>query len=144
MNRTMMLGAIAGTAITLSAPLHAQQRDPAQMLARADTNGDGRITREEFTASKARLFERLDRNGDGILNSSDSGRGGMLRRRSGDRMRQLIDAIDKDGDGRVERNEFVHGRAAMFDMADSDRNGVIDRAELAEFRRLAEERRHQR
>ena len=47
----------------------AQPRKPdyADMLARADANKDGVITRAEFTDARARLFARMDRNGDGYL-----------------------------------------------------------------------------
>jgi hypothetical protein len=50
----------------------AQQRqpDPSRIFDKADTNGDGVITREEFHAARERMFVRLDRNGDGYIDNS--------------------------------------------------------------------------
>jgi len=49
-------------------------------LREADTNGDRQITRAEFDAAipnaEAGLFDRLDRNGDGVLNRDDRPEGG--------------------------------------------------------------------
>ena len=59
MERAVWPFVLAGGAMALAPAAEAQSRDPAQLLLRADANGDGRITREEFTAGKARLFDRL-------------------------------------------------------------------------------------
>lgn len=50
-------------------------------LARADSNGDGRTSAEEFAAAAAARLDRLDRNGDGFIDGADRrqsrhGRGG--------------------------------------------------------------------
>ena len=42
----------------------------SQILRREDTNKDGKVTKEEFKASP-KLFERLDRDGDGMLTKAD-------------------------------------------------------------------------
>jgi hypothetical protein len=39
-----------------------------------DTNGDGTVTKEEFTAATEALFAAIDRNGDGMMTSADFGR----------------------------------------------------------------------
>jgi Ca2+-binding EF-hand superfamily protein len=41
--------------------------------------------------------------------------------------------LDKDGDGRISRDEFVAGPNPLFDRADANRDGVIDATELAAF-----------
>jgi Ca2+-binding EF-hand superfamily protein len=46
----------------------------AQRLKRMDTNGDGRVSRDEFTGRPA-MFDRLDTNHDGYLDSADQPRG---------------------------------------------------------------------
>jgi Ca2+-binding EF-hand superfamily protein len=40
-----------------------------------DANADGRVTREEFVAATDRLFQLLDRTGDGIITKDDFGPG---------------------------------------------------------------------
>jgi hypothetical protein len=40
-------------------------------FARADANGDGRVTRDEFLANAAARFDRLDTNRDGALTGDD-------------------------------------------------------------------------
>lgn len=40
-------------------------------MMRADTNGDGVVTRAEFAAASAARFARMDRNGDGKLDMAD-------------------------------------------------------------------------
>src|SRR4051812_30583965 len=98
----------------------AQQRqpDPAKVFDSADTNGDGVVTREEFQAARERLFGRLDRNGDGFIDADDLSGRMAGRQKSQKRLAELVSQLDKDGDGRVSKPEFVDGPARLFDRAD--------------------------
>ncbi|HFD79510.1 MAG TPA: hypothetical protein ENK05_03810 [Gammaproteobacteria bacterium] len=40
-------------------------------LGRMDSNGDGKVTREEFMKGHEAVFERIDRNGDGVLDADE-------------------------------------------------------------------------
>ena len=74
-----------------------------------DTNNDGIVTRDEWRGND-QSFSRLDRDGNGRIDSNDRGnrsRNGKYRdeewqRRRGDRFRNL----DRNGDGVVSRDEF--------------------------------------
>jgi hypothetical protein len=41
-----------------------------------DANGDGVITRAEYEASTLAMFERLDKNADGVLTKGEGRKGG--------------------------------------------------------------------
>ncbi|HWK63535.1 MAG TPA: EF-hand domain-containing protein [Rhizobiaceae bacterium] len=128
-------------AATAPSPAKAQTRDPSQLLARADLNGDGQITRQEFVSARAQTFTRLDRNGDGFLSTADAPRRFIGRQKAEGRIRDLMQTLDTNRDGWVSREEFVNGPVRLFAVADSDGNDVIDRSELAAFRANAAKRR---
>ena len=135
---------LSGCAAVARKALAAGNRpDISQMLANADENGDGKISRAEFTDARARLFARIDRNGDGFLSKDDMPQGLLGRRRGGDRMQQAMTMLDKNGDGRISRDEFVNGPGLLFDRADTNHDGVIDARELAAFRAVIAARKSQ-
>jgi Ca2+-binding EF-hand superfamily protein len=111
-----------------------RQPDPSKIFDSADTNGDGVITREEFHAARERLFVRLDRNGDGYIDKDDMSGRLAGRQRAQERLAELITQLDKDGDGRVSKAEFVDGSTPLFDRADTDHNGELSKEEVAAIR----------
>jgi Ca2+-binding EF-hand superfamily protein len=125
---------ISACAATASRPLAAGQNpDPAQLLKRADANGDGQISEAEFKQARDTLFTRLDHNGDGYLTKDDTPRRLTLRSNgdsNGARMTEALSRMDKDGDGRISRSEFVNGPSKLFSAADSNHDGVVDAHEL--------------
>ena len=114
----------------------AQPRKPdfSKLLERADANGDGTITAAEFTDARAKMFTRLDRDNDGYLTKDDTPRLALRRSGNGERMQGMMLMLDKDGDGKISRDEFVNSPSLLFQRADTNRDGVIDQTELASFK----------
>jgi hypothetical protein len=98
--------------------------DSSSLFAKLDADGDGLIAATEFRGD-ADEFDQVDRNDDGYIdaeeasNSRPTGRG-----RPGD----FIGRLDKDGDGRVSRDEFP-GRQQRWDRMDSNGDGFIEASE---------------
>jgi len=105
-----------------------------------DKDGDGKISREEFQGPE-RFFDRLDANKDGSLSKDEieAGPGGERPREgAGDQPRpegnegsrgprpDPFQEVDKDGDGKITRDE-VH---AIFDRMDFDKDGALTREEI--------------
>ncbi len=88
----------------------AQVRASNDYLQRMDGDGDGRISLTEYQAWMGYAFERMDRNGDGVLGASElpGGRGGP-----------------------VSLAAHRESLAAAFRRQDTNRDGVLDARELA-------------
>lgn len=110
-----------------------------------DRDGDGRISEKEFKGPP-RIFQRIDKDGDGILsqveiatmgggaagNQTDSG----AQTGPGGPGQKRIRDMDKDGDGRVSRDEF-RGPAKKFKKIDSNGDGFLT---LDEFNKVLSRR----
>jgi Ca2+-binding EF-hand superfamily protein len=102
-----------------------------QMLERADTNGDGDITRAEFDRVRAEMFARLDRNGDGNVDNRDRPR--MFGERFDQAYRTLA-PLDTDGNRRISRAELANGEAPAFVAGDTNGDDVLSPTEIAALR----------
>lgn len=90
--------------------LQAQQ---TARFAETDSDGDGALSQEELVAAitqqvnerharrVAKMIERLDENGDGVLQEAEAAA------RGGDRMERMFERADADNDGLVSEEEFA-------------------------------------
>ena len=73
----MFLAAILGVAFATAASAQPPiDRDPAEMIKRADTDGDGKVSRDEFIKAQTerleKMFARMDPDGDGKLDEQEA------------------------------------------------------------------------
>lgn len=151
----ILAGLLAPAAALAQAPSAAAPRpDPGtrggprpfqQAWKAADKDGDGSISLEEFAAmpriqnlpeeKRAKLFERLDKNGDDLLSRSELQRSEHpAHDRQPEPMRRLAE-LDRDRSGGVSLDEFKAGTLAeklpperiepIFKRLDSDGDGQI-------------------
>ena len=113
---------LAGTVLTGTAAV--AQGPGGGMMMRADTNGDGVITREEFLAEATARFDRMDANHDGTL-SGDELRGRMAERAQG---------------GAITKAAFLAEADARFQRLDTNHDGKITKDEMAALQARFRER----
>lgn len=100
-----------------------------ELYTRADINGDGVITKTEVDEMRSTIFSRLDRNGDGVAEPSDAPR--RFSDRYMEKFEPLRAKFDQNGNGRIEKAEFLDAPMTGFDAADQDGDGRLTKAELA-------------
>lgn len=121
-------------ALALSGPALAQTGWGAGLLFdRLDADGNGEVSLAEITAARQAQFDRVDANGDGAVTLDELGA-------AQDRLRRFVELPgadpaerlrrqDRDGDGRLSRDEFSAVPPALL-LIDADGNGAISRAEF--------------
>jgi hypothetical protein len=146
---------VAGAAQAQTQPPRGAEFVPGEnFLTMWDQDGDGRVTPDEAHARRADIFDMFDSDGDGRL-SEDELRGidehkalqreagmGPGRNRpqgmsggkgAGDFTRSAFAGMarfDADGDGRVDRAEFVAGTDSWFRQRDRDGDGALTRGDF--------------
>jgi Ca2+-binding EF-hand superfamily protein len=112
-------------------------------FAELDKNKDKKLSREEMPPQfSAQAFDRVDTNHDGFIDEEEwsamrsrfgGGMGGGPR--AGENLAKLLDA---NGDGKVSRDEFAK-ILSLFDTLDKDHNGELSQEELNGFFRAVNE-----
>ena len=93
-----------------SLPAIAQVQDTSAYLQRMDGNGDGRVSPDEYLQWMLYAFDKMDRNGDGVLEAAEQpgGRGKPITR---EEQRQVILARfarqDANSDGYLSARELM-------------------------------------
>jgi hypothetical protein len=144
----LLLTLAAATLATTPADAQRRQRgggdrSPLEQLAKADANGDGITTREEFRTARAARFKQMDRNGDGAVSRDDFGRLIKFRPEIGQRLDTMLAEADANHDGRLSQDEMAKAPMPLFDRADANGDDRVDRAELADARARAQQLRDQ-
>ncbi len=96
-----------------------------------DTDGDGAVSKDEWTAFHADLFTKIDSNGDGSLSAGELKAGGGPDRPD---MRPPVEAMDSNGDGAISSGEWTSFHAKVFTEIDNNGDGFLSEEEFASSR----------
>lgn len=111
---------------------------PAFDFAAADTNKDGKISAEEFTAYRAATALAMDADKDGKLSIAELA--AMDTKASPADATTMATAMvknfDTDGDGKLSAAELLTIPQGFFDRADTNHDGVVDQAEADAFAKM--------
>ncbi|MDT8757826.1 EF-hand domain-containing protein [Sphingomonas psychrotolerans] len=123
--KKIFAAALLATTLLAGSATAAPQDRPMRgdMLAKADANGDGIVTKAEFLADVDARFAKHDANKDGKISKDErpghgEGRGGRMMHR-----------IDTDNDGAISLDEQRAAAARRFDRLDANSDGKVDQAE---------------
>jgi len=88
----------------------AQVQDTADYLRRMDLDGDGRVSPDEYLQWMLYAFDRMDRNGNGVLEPEEQpGNRGrpIAREQHGQAILERFHRQDADGDGYLSARELM-------------------------------------
>jgi hypothetical protein len=135
--------ALAVTALLAGNTMAADQpaNDGPHGLMRADTNGDGKVSKAEMDAAHDKKagdwFAKMDTDHDGYLTQDEIQKARDTRQhRRGDgkaRMEERFKEIDANGDGQLSLDETQAKSprlAERFSTLDTDQNGMLSKEEL--------------
>jgi Ca2+-binding EF-hand superfamily protein len=96
-----------------------------------DANGDGEISADEINARHAAMIEAADADGNGAVSKEEMQAYREARRAE---WREKHNP-DKNGDGVVDKTEFLQNAQEMFDKLDENGDGVLSEDEQTRHRR---------
>lgn len=135
---------LAAVLLTLSAGAALAQGAPG---ARADANGDGKVSLAEFKAARVAMMMKADANRDGKLSRAEleAGRAAMRQGagagsqggQGGGRIGMMFGMMDANNDGFLTRPEIEKMVERRFQRSDVNGDGSLSASELAAMRNSA-------
>lgn len=102
------------------------------MMHRIDTNKDGMVSRDEWTAFQERSFDALDKDKSGFLEEAEfasSAKGELAFATAayahGLMTNEMFKKIDADGDGKISKEEFLRYQRKIFEMLDRSKKEMV-------------------
>ena len=92
-----------------------------------DKDKDGRISQQEYLDAAAKTFNKLDKDGSGHLDKEE------LKALSEADRKDWLAEMDKNKDGKIDRNEFQAEALKRFSTADTDENRYLDSREWSKW-----------
>ncbi len=128
--KKMMIGtlAVAGAAL-IAATAYADDgkgRGHGGHWDKMDANGDGVLTADEVSGRSAEWFAAADADGDGAVTKEEMKAYHQAKRAE----RREKHNPDKNGDGVVDRTEYITAAQDRFDRLDKNGDGVLSEDEL--------------
>ena len=96
---------------------------------------DDAISWSEITILREQVFERMDRNGDGVLSDQDQP-AQSTGIQYGSALDNLRSQFDENGDREVSKQELLEAPSAAFSFGDSNGDGFLSEAEMGATRVL--------
>jgi Ca2+-binding EF-hand superfamily protein len=142
---TALAAVAAHDALAQTPPQAGQRAGRGAAMTMMDTNGDGRVTLDEFMGIMRQRFDAADVNHDGGLTPDElrlflsprGGRGGTVgagagtRQASPERQAAMFQRLDRNRDGRVTWDELEPVLQRRFQRRDTNGDGAFTPDEMA-------------
>ncbi|TPN50266.1 EF-hand domain-containing protein [Mesorhizobium sp. B1-1-9] len=113
-----------------------------ELFRRIDTNGDRKLEFSEIQAARAQMFDRMDANHNGLLDAGEVRTAvGQVKSKRDFQAAQFAGfqaqagRIDRNGDGKISRDEFAGFIPDRLLQADTNGDGSLSISELRALRR---------
>lgn len=115
------------------------EQESESRFQRLDSDKNGELARDELFMIASARFDQLDTDDDGVLSIEEFQ---LLLAGSSSEPVARFRALDKDGDGRIHRDELPDWLRARFEQFDTNENEYIDEDELQRMAISAREARN--
>lgn len=116
-----ILAIVAGISLPLAVQAAPEDGSPRhEMMARIDTDRDGKISPAEWNAATDARFARTDTNGDGFISPDEMKTAAQKRAaehaaRRKDRSEEMFKRADANGDGKLSKAEYEARSQKMYE-----------------------------